>query len=128
MLVKIPELRPVVEALCRSLPCNLPLRSGPAEIDMVAREIREHPQVDGALMISATIVNRGSYVQVWPLFQVTFTNISGTTIAMRQFQPDEYLAPGIELAKGMQPGKEVALMLEVMDPGEQATSFQFDFL
>lgn len=128
MLANIPELRLSMEMLCQQFGCDLPLRSNPAAIEMVNREVRQHPQVDGALMISATIVNRDRYDQIWPLFQLSFTDVSGAMIAVRQFRPDEYLISQVDRSRGMQPGQNITLMLEVLDPGNKATSFQFDFL
>jgi hypothetical protein len=62
------------------------------------------------------------------VFAVSFSDVSGTAVAARRFRPDEYLSDTRNTAGGMQPGERAQLMLEVVDPGERAVSFQFDFL
>jgi hypothetical protein len=59
---------------------------------------------------------------------VTFSNSTGTPIAARRFKPAEYLGKQVDVEAGMPPDKPVPIMLEIEDPGEEAVSFQFDFL
>jgi hypothetical protein len=47
---------------------------------------------------------------------------------MRRFSPAEYLAEGVDITRGVVAQAPVQVVLEVMDPGEAAVSFQFDFL
>ena len=90
--------------------------------------MRDHPQVADALLINATFANQADFVQPYPVFLVSFSDVSGTPIAARHFRPDEYLSDTRHLAGGMQPGERAQLRLEVVDPGDRAVSFQFDFL
>ena len=94
----------------------------------IEREVRDHPQVDDALLIHVTFANQAEFVQPYPVFAVSFSDVSGTAVAARRFRPDEYLSDTRNTAGGMQPGERAQLMLEVVDPGERAVSFQFDFL
>jgi hypothetical protein len=55
------------------------------------------------------------------------SDINGTQTAGRWFQPQEYLAYDADLDAGMPPGEPVHLMLEVVDPGSEVVSFQFNF-
>ena len=127
-LLQVPVLRPAIELLCAPLDCNLPLRRDLARMEMVEREVREHPNVSDALLVHATFVNRADFVQAYPVLQVSFSDVSGTPVALRRFGPEEYL-PEIALTdKGMAPGQQSLVMLEVIDPGERAVSFQFDFM
>ena len=54
--------------------------------------------------------------------------MSGTPVSVRRFQPQEYLAADHEIARGIKPGEKTQLVLEVIDPGKNAVSYQFDFL
>jgi len=127
-LAAVPQLRPLLETGCRLLGCELPLRSEIAQVEIVEREVRDHPNVSDALLISATFVNRADFVQPFPVFSVSFSDVSGTLVAARRFRPAEYLSDSQNAARGMQPGERAQLMLEVVDPGNSAVSFQFDFL
>ena len=127
-LAAVPQLRPVLESGCRLLGCDLPLRHDVGRVAILEREVRDHPQVDDALLIHVTFANQADFVQPYPVFAVSFSDVSGTAVAARRFRPDEYLSDTRNTAGGMQPGERAQLMLEVVDPGERAVSFQFDFL
>jgi predicted Zn finger-like uncharacterized protein len=127
-LAAVPELRPVLEFGCQLLGCDLPLRHDVGRVEILEREVRDHPQVDDALLIHVTFANQADFVQPYPVFAVSFSDVSGTPVAARRFRPDEYLSDTRNPAAGMQPGERAQLMLEVVDPGSNAVSFQFDFL
>ncbi|MCO6412823.1 MAG: DUF3426 domain-containing protein [Thiogranum sp.] len=122
------RLRPALEVFCDMLRCDLPLRRDLGKMEMVEREVRDHPNVADALLINAAFVNRAAFAQAWPLFQISFSDVSGTLVALRRFRPEEYLDAGRDPSAGMAPGEEARLLLEVIDPGDSAVSFQFDFL
>lgn len=126
-LAQISGLRPTLDWLCQPLDCRLPLRHDLARVEMIEREVRNHPNVKDALLVSAAFINRASYAQTYPVLQIAFSDISGTLVAVRRFMPEEYLH-GKDPAAGMAPGEETLVMLEVVDPGERAVSFQFDFM
>ncbi len=119
--------RPALESACAALGCELPLRRDTRRLEIVEREIRAHPHVSGALLVNVTFVNRAGFPQPYPVFQLSFSDVSGNPVAMRRFLPREYLA-GTVPGRGIPPGGETRLMLEIVDPGERAVSFQFDFL
>jgi hypothetical protein len=127
-LVQYPQLRTALEFFCQSLPCDLPLRRDTASLDMVERDVRDHPHVRGALLINAAFINRAGFPQAYPVFEVSFSDVSGTPVAVRRFQPAEYLIGPQNASSGMDTGERAQLMLEVIDPGDRAVSFQFDFM
>jgi predicted Zn finger-like uncharacterized protein len=126
-LVQISALRPALEWLCAPLQCDLPLRHDLAQLEMIEREVRDHPRVEDALLVNAVFVNRAPHPQAYPVLQVSFSDVVGTPIAVRRFLPEEYLRKK-NAADGMVPGEQTLVMLEVVDPGERAVSFQFDFM
>jgi len=126
-LAQVSALRPALEALCAPLKCDLPLRHDLARVEMIEREVRDHPRVKDALLVSAAFVNRASYPQAYPVLQISFSDVAGTPVAVRRFTPEEYLRKK-NAANGMAPGEQTLVMLEVVDPGKRAVSFQFDFM
>jgi len=120
--------RPALEQFCELLRCELPLRTDLARVQMIQRDVRKHPSVEDALLINAAFENRADFVQPYPVLEVSFTDRSGVPVAMRRFRPAEYLAEGTDLAAGMAVNEPLQVMLEVRDPGESATSYQFGFL
>lgn len=127
-LVQYPALRPVLQRICASLGCRLPLRHAPARIELLSRDVVSHPRIRSALLINATFVNRADFVQAYPVLQISLSGDNGAVVAMRRFQPEEYLPPGVAVAAGLAPGMPVHVVLEVAEPRRPAASFQFEFL
>ncbi len=116
-----------LEPLCAELRCRLPLRHDQASLRLVSRDIRPHPSVAGALLISATLRNEAPFAQAFPTLKVTLSNLDEQRIAMRRFAPREYLGATWSPQEGIAAGASVALAFEVVDPGRNAVAFEFDF-
>jgi predicted Zn finger-like uncharacterized protein len=127
-LASVPQLRPALEFACERLGCDLPMRRNVAQVEILEREVRDHPNVEDALLINVNFANQADFVQPYPVFAVSFSDVSGTPVAARRFAAHEYLPEIADPGAGMQPGQRAQLILEVIDPGDQAVSFQFDFL
>jgi predicted Zn finger-like uncharacterized protein len=122
------DWRPGLEKLCSVLRCELPLQVDLSRIELLNRDVRKHPQVEGALLINATLVNRADFPQPYPVLEVTFSNSSGKPVAARRFNPAEYLGGKTDIKAGMPENMPFQVVLEIEDPGEDAVSFQFEFL
>jgi predicted Zn finger-like uncharacterized protein len=122
------DWRPGLELFCSFLRCELPLRVDLSRIELVNRDVRKHPRVAGALLINATLVNRADFPQPYPILEVSFSNSSGTPVAARRFNPREYLGDQVDIKAGMPVDTQLQVMLEIEDPGEDAVSFEFEFL
>jgi len=120
--------RPLLDRACATLGCRLPLRHDPAQLRLLSRDIRPHPSVPNALIISATLRNDADFAQAFPAVEITLSDLDENRIAMRRFQPQEYLGDSRSLGSGMQPGATAALVFEVADPGKNAVAFEFKFL
>lgn len=125
LLARQEALRPWMEKLCAVADCTLPPRRDLSAIDLIDRRVQSHPRYEGALLISATLVNRANFTQPYPVVEVVLDDLNGQHIASRRFKPKEYLVenPG----DGFRPGAEAHLLLEVADPGQDAMSFEFNF-
>lgn len=120
-------MRPVLEDVCASLHCQLPLRRDDSLLQLASRDIRPHPSVAGALIISATLQNVADFAQPFPTVEITLSNLDEQRIAMRRFRPDEYVSDARSLARGLAPQAKAALVFEVADPGKDAVAFEFSF-
>ena len=120
-------LRPWMDRACAAFNCRLPLRQALDQVFLVSRDIRPHTSVEGALIISATMQNRASFVQPFPKVEITLSNLSSQRIAMREFHPEEYLENTRISDRGMAPGTLMPLVFEVVDPGDDAVAFEFNF-
>ncbi|WJW75189.1 DUF3426 domain-containing protein [Thiohalobacter sp. IOR34] len=126
-LAQDPLWRPALTRACALLGCDLPLPRVPGEIELLEREVRDHPQVEGALLIRATLVNRAGFIQAYPLIGLQLFDVGGVEVAGRWFRPEAYLPPGSDPQAGLAPGVPLSIALEVVDPGGDVMSFQFQF-
>jgi hypothetical protein len=119
--------RPALERMCGVLGCELPLRVELGQLELLDRDVRQHPRVEDALLVNATFTNRSGFAQPYPVFEISFSDLAGTVVAVRRFQPAEYLADGVDIEAGIAPDGLVHVVLEVLDPGDEAASYQFGF-
>jgi len=120
--------RPAVVQACEWLGCNLAPRQYIHLIELVETQVAPHPQYDKALRIRATLVNRASRVQAYPLLEVSLTNINGLTIARRSFAPAEYLENAAQAEEGMPSHVAVAAQLDITHPDRRALGYEIQLL
>ncbi len=122
-----PRVRPWLDAACLRFDCRLPPRLDLSQIALVSRDVRPHPSQPGALIISATMLNRASFTQPYPIVEITLSDLDEKRIAMRRVAPQDYLVDARALARGLAPNATATIDLEVQDPGRNAVAFEFKF-
>ena len=120
--------RPMLERGCGIVRCKMPLRADVSRIDIINRDVRKHPTLEDVLLVNVVFQNRAEFTQPYPVLEVSFTDQSGSAIALRRFSPAEYLGDAVDPAAGMASDTPVQVVLEVVDPGDAVVSFQFAFL
>jgi hypothetical protein len=121
-------LRPWLEKLCMVAGCEIPLLRDVSKVIIVNREVQNIADKQHILQVRATLKNIAPYTQPFPFIMLTFYDIDGHKIAYRRFKPEEYLSQQIDTEKGMKPQIPVIAELQILDPGENAITYQFDFL
>lgn len=121
------SLRPAIVEACARLGCQVPLRKDDELLQLASRDIRPHPSVPGALIISATLQNAGAFAQPFPTVEITLSDLDEQRIAMRRFRPEEYISDPHALLGGLAPNAKAPLVFEVADPGKNAVAFEFRF-
>jgi len=121
-----PNWRPRLELLCGALGCDLPAWHEPAAFRVTSREVRRHPQDSRALLITTSFRNDARWAQPWPVMELALHDIDGNALGLRRFEPHEYLGspPATEL---IAPNQSASATLEILDPGQRAVAFTFDF-
>ncbi len=127
-LVRSPLARPWIARVCATLGCTLPLQRDSEGLVLLSRDVRPHPSVPNALIISATMRNDAEHAQAFPLVEITLTDLDEHRIAMRRFQPREYVGDARTINAGLASGASTALVFEVADPGKNAVAYEFKFL
>ncbi len=127
-LVRNPTAANWMQDVCQRLGCQLPKARNLDQLELTSRDIRRHPSVPDALMISATLHNSAPFRQPWPVISIRLSNLDNQPVAMRRFRPSEYLHDPALRKAGLAPGADAALVFEVVDPGRDAVAFEFDFM
>ncbi|MFT3791131.1 MAG: zinc-ribbon and DUF3426 domain-containing protein [Rudaea sp.] len=127
-LLQNPTSRVWLERACASLHCRLPLAHDPGSLALLSRDVRPHPSVPNALIISATLRNDADVAQAFPTVEITLADLDEQRIAMRRFKPAEYLGDAHTRASGLAAHASTALVFEVADPGRNAVAYEFKFL
>lgn len=121
-----PQLRPLLEPMCELAGCQLaPLRAVD-RIELVRRDVYQHPSRDDALLIDATMVNNAGFAQPYPLFTVGLGDRRGRIMSRRSFAPDEYLDQYLPGAR-MVPGLPIRITLALAAPEHSTQTFEFEF-
>jgi len=118
--------RPRVAWLCGWLHCRLPPWHEPGAFHVTSREVRPHPAVPGALLISASFRNDAAFAQAWPQLEMSLSDLDGQSLGLRRFSPREYLGSAPPQAL-IAPGQSASITLELLDPGKRAVTFSLDF-
>ena len=126
-LAQYTPLRPWLERMCQWENCTLPPRRDLAAITLLERKIYANPDDPKVLIISATLINRASFPQPWPIMRISFSNLEGKLVALGRFKPVQYLPKMINPNSLMPSKKPVHIRFAVSNPGEQAISYEFSF-
>ncbi len=126
-LAYYPALHPWLERFCGLTGCRVPLPRDLADLDLLDRRVYDDPSAPHALVISLILQNNAAFRQAYPYLQVRFFNLAGRVIALRRFAPREYLPQGPDPAAGFQAHGSVPVTLQIVDPGKDAVSYDFEF-
>ena len=127
-LLELPPIKALVEkAGWIQTPAELPAPVTD-QFFLVSRDMHPHPGLDGALILSATFVNRADSRQPYPVLEITLFDSSQQALARRSFQPHEYLDPDASPESGLAPNILLPIVLELQDPGPHAVGFEIQFL
>jgi len=124
----LPRLQPWVERLCERIDCQVYRLRNPADIELVNRDVRDHPVYKDALLVNATITNRADSRQPWPRIQLALFDTDGRILVYREFAPQEYLDTSVPASSGMPPDTPIHVVLELAAATAGAVSFEFGFL
>ena len=123
-------LQPLTASLtqrtCLLLGCEIAIPRDVRQIKLLSRNVYSHPNTPNVLTISVSIQNDASFIQPYPLIEISFLNKKNAVVALRRFTPEEYLK---EVKQELMPiGTPIELILNISDPGTEAVRFQFRFI
>lgn len=125
-LIEVPRYQQQVINLCQVLPCSETEFASTDQIKLLERNVFTHPVSKGALMVTGAFVNQAPFTQKLPDLLIGLFDIQGNLIANRLFAPAEYSQDDTNNDL-MLPGKPVQFRLEIVDPGTDALTYEFEF-
>jgi len=125
-LIENPRYQQQVINLCQLLPCAETSFSSIDEIRLLERNVFTHPVASNALMVTGSFVNQAPFAQKLPDLLISLFDVQGKLIANRLFTPPEYLLE--DKNRGVvRPELPVQFRLEIVDPGTDALTYEFEF-
>jgi predicted Zn finger-like uncharacterized protein len=99
--------------------------------DLDAFELRQWgsgggPDTNGRLTVRASLTNRAAFALPHPILRLEFDDRFGDSIAVRDFDPAEYVKNAAEASRLLGPGASAEAELVVIDPGQDAVGYQLD--
>jgi predicted Zn finger-like uncharacterized protein len=122
------DSRKLLELCCSLLQCRLPLREDLARLKVLDSDVKPHPRTAGALLITASLRNDGTHAQNYPIVEVKLLDKASRPVALRRFAPRSYLGDANAIAAGIAANANLPIIFEVIDPGANASGFEFSFL
>ncbi|MDX2349314.1 MAG: zinc-ribbon and DUF3426 domain-containing protein [Porticoccus sp.] len=118
-----PSHRPWLIPFCDITTCKLPTMRDTTQIRSSKLLVHSHPDISGALIVDAVIINEANFDQPFPELALNFEDLQGASVARRNFKPGEYLRGEMTGATIMPTDQPVRLTLELLDPGPKAVNY-----
>lgn len=121
-----PQWRPVLNTVCNVLRCELPPWREPAAFTLLQRDVRQHPNIPGALRVSATFRNDARWSQPWPSLRLTLSDVNGRPAGERSFRAEEYLG-GPPSQPELASGESATVAMDILEPAARIVAYDFSF-
>jgi Protein of unknown function (DUF3426) len=121
-----PQWRPVLNIMCTALRCELPPWREPAAFTLLQRDVRQHPNIPGALRVSATFRNDARWPQPWPSLRLTLSDVNGRPAGERSFRAEEYLG-GPPSQPELASGESATVAMDIFEPAARIVAYDFSF-
>ncbi len=125
-LIENPRFQQQVVNLCQVLPCAESEFASPEQIRLLERNVFTHPVAASALMVTGSFKNQAPFAQKMPAMLISLFDVQGKLIANRLFMPNEYLLRDIN-RNVVAADATVQFRLEIVDPGTDALTYEFEF-
>lgn len=116
-----PASRPVLEALCAPLGCDVPLPRQLTKQAIAASNLEHDTEQKSRVRLTFLLTNRTGQTQAWPQVLLTLTDVRESPVAQKLFPPQVYLPKDTKIGAGMANGSEREVRLE-LDIGNLAAT------
>lgn len=109
--------------LCPVVGCTLPALVDTKQIKAYNLLVRDHPDIENALLVDAIILNKAPFEQPFPDLVLAFSDMNDKPVASRRFKPEEYLGGELAGREIMPKETPIRLTLDLVDPGPDAVNY-----
>lgn len=125
-LIENPRYQQQVINLCELLPCAETAFASTEQLRLLERNVFTHPIANDALMVTGSFTNKAPFAQKLPDMLISLFDVQGKLIANRMFTPAEYRLD--DKNRGVIKSQAIVqFRLEVVDPGTDALTYEFEF-
>ncbi len=121
-----PETRPVLSDACLRLGCSLPLPRDVQAVRLDASSLETDPEDASHAILRVSLSNRSGRIIAWPHLILILTDVRDVPVAQRPFPPSDYLPDTALEARGMAPGEEREIRLDLELRGLSAYGYKLD--
>ena len=125
-LIEDPRYQQQVIHLCEILPCAETAFASTEQLRLLERNVFTHPVANDALMVTGSFTNQAPFAQKLPDMLISLFDVQGKLIANRMFKPAEYM-PDDKNRGIIKPDAVIQFRLEIVDPGTDALTYEFEF-
>jgi len=127
--VLAPDTRPYLEQYCELLRCTIPPLQQAELLSIESSDLQADPTQDaGVVILTATVRNYASFAQVYPVLELTLTDIQDQPLASRIFTPAEYLGRDVNPAQTIAPAHEIDIRLHLASSDLNAAGYRLCLL
>jgi predicted Zn finger-like uncharacterized protein len=124
LVVWVPFAQPWLAQACIPLGCEARLPLDLRRLDLVSASVAVDARSAHKLRVEATLVNRATHLQGWPVLELSLSDTHGAILARRAYAPSEYLGNQGMLDSGPPPGIAVPIEFAIERPGADPDSYE----
>lgn len=124
MAAHLPQTKPVLLAICRTLGCSIALPAQIEAISIESSELQAQPGTAGTLVLTLLLRNRSTTVQTWPDIELTLNDGNERAILRRVFTPREFPLAAADIADGFAADAERTIRLRFTLPQSRAAGYR----
>lgn len=123
-----PRLRPLLEAACDTIGCEIRLPHDPDGVQLIASNLQSDPARPGRLELNAELLNRSGTAQRYPPLELTLTDIRNAPVARRILDPADYLQDPQRAAAGLPAGQSLSLAIKLEATTLSASGYRLELV
>ena len=122
-LVRVPTLRPLLEAGCMVAGCEVPAVQNIKDIEQLSSTLTPIDGSAGGLKVSAIMASRSMKPQPYPALELTLTDRAGNMISRRVIPAEKYLPEALTTTM-MEPNEAVDINVRFRTPSIRVDGFE----